>query len=569
MVQINYAAYQELLATLKEKTKNLLVKTKNQDLASKLDDELDSVNDRQKLSIAFVGQYSSGKSTIISAMTGNKHIKIDANVATDTVSKYDWHDIILMDTPGILAGKVERHDEATKNALKESDLIFYVLTSQLFDDVVFNNFIDLAYNQHLADKMFIVINKMGMESGEYDELVKNYTQSLNKTFSEKGYNIEDFPISFIDANDYIDGVEENDPEFIELSHFEHFVDMLNTFVEQKGLIKKQFDTPVRILQSYLKNIEVSTVDKTLCDFYNQFEQKLTSSQKEIKRDVEQILYSFDSSSMNEVINLSNEIGSIDETEWTKKQNNLNDRLKTMISDASDRIETLINQSYDRLLQEINEFSGKDALVKYAESIEGKINSPSVSIEEKKSLTIQKKSLDLLRQGANKVSGMAPGVDKLFGGISGASGSSLHEVVLNIGHFFGKSFKPWEAVKWASNIAKVAKFGIPVLTAGIDIWMQLREDKKENERLKQIKASKSQFVTGYQSEINKVKTQFGNYLSSILENYANKRNEINKSKDELIEASNRNQELEKSIQQLEGEYVDFIEIIDGKEAYRKA
>lgn len=569
MVQINYAAYQELLATLKEKTKNLLVKTKNQDLASKLDDELDSVNDRQKLSIAFVGQYSSGKSTIISAMTGNKHIKIDANVATDTVSKYDWHDIILMDTPGILAGKVERHDEATKNALKESDLIFYVLTSQLFDDVVFNNFIDLAYNQHLADKMFIVINKMGMESGEYDELVKNYTQSLNKTFSEKGYNIEDFPISFIDANDYIDGVEENDPEFIELSHFEHFVDMLNTFVEQKGLIKKQFDTPVRILQSYLKNIEVSTVDKTLCDFYNQFEQKLTSSQKEIKRDVEQILYSFDSSSMNEVINLSNEIGSIDETEWTKKQNNLNDRLKTMISDASDRIETSINQSYDHLLQEINEFSGKDALVKYAESIEGKINSPSVSIEEKKSLTIQKKSLDLLRQGANKVSGMAPGVDKLFGGISGASGSSLHEVVLNIGHFFGKSFKPWEAVKWASNIAKVAKFGIPVLTAGIDIWMQLREDKKENERLKQIKASKSQFVTGYQSEINKVKTQFGNYLSSILENYANKRNEINKSKDELIEASNRNQELEKSIQQLEGEYVDFIEIIDGKEAYRKA
>ena len=569
MVQINYAAYQELLATLKEKTKNLLVKTKNQDLASKLDDELDSVNDRQKLSIAFVGQYSSGKSTIISAMTGNKHIKIDANVATDTVSKYDWHDIILMDTPGILAGKVERHDEATKNALKESDLIFYVLTSQLFDDVVFNNFIDLAYNQHLADKMFIVINKMGMESGEYDELVKNYTQSLNKTFSEKGYNIEDFPISFIDANDYIDGVEENDPEFIELSHFEHFVDMLNTFVEQKGLIKKQFDTPVRILQSYLKNIEVSTVDKTLCDFYNQFEQKLTSSQKEIKRDVEQILYSFDSSSMNEVINLSNEIGSIDETEWTKKQNNLNDRLKTMISDASDRIETSINQSYDRLLQEINEFSGKDALVKYAESIECKINSPSVSIEEKKSLTIQKKSLDLLRQGANKVSGMAPGVDKLFGGISGASGSSLHEVVLNIGHFFGKAFKPWEAVKWASNIAKVAKFGIPVLTAGIDIWMQLREDKKENERLKQIKASKSQFVTGYQSEINKVKTQFGNYLSSILENYANKRNEINKSKDELIEASNRNQELEKSIQQLEGEYVDFIEIIDGKEAYRKA
>lgn len=569
MVQINYAAYQELLDSLKEKTRNLLIKTKNQYLASKLDEELGSASDIQKLSIAFVGQYSSGKSTIISAMTGNKHIKIDANVATDSVSKYDWHDIILMDTPGILAGKVESHDEATKNALKESDLIFYVLTSQLFDDVVFNNFIDLAYNQHFADKMFIVINKMGMESGEYDELVKNYTLSLERTFSEKGYNIEDFPISFIDANDYIDGIEENDSEFIQLSHFDRFIDMLNIFVEQKGLIKKQFDTPIRILQSYLKNIEVSTVDKTLCDFYNQFEQKLTSSQKEIKRDVEQVLYSFDSSSMNEVINLSNEIGSIDETEWTKKQNNLNDRLKTMISDASDRIETAINQSYERFLHDINEFSGKEALVKYAESIESKINSPSISIQEKKNLTIQKKSLDLLRQGANKVSGLAPGVDKLFGGISAASGSSLHGIVKNVGHFFGKSFKPWEAVRWASNIAKVAKFGIPVITAGIDIWMQVKEDKKENERLQQIKASKSQFVTGYQSEINKVKTQFENYLSSILENYVNKRNEINRSKDELIETSNRNKELEKSIQQLEGEYVEFIEIIDGKEVFRTA
>lgn len=564
MAQINYAVYQEILESLKKKTRELLVTTKNQDLASKLDTELETASDRKKLSIAFVGQYSSGKSTIISALTGNKHIKIDANVATDKVSQYNWHDIILMDTPGILAGKVESHDEQTKNALKESDLIFYVLTSQLFDDVIFNNFIDLAYNQHLADKMFIVINKMGMESGEYDQLVQNYTFSLQKTFAERGYNIDEFPIAFIDANDYIDGIEEDDDDFIELSHFERFVDMLNSFVEQKGLIKKQFDTPVRILQSYLKDIEVSSVDKTLCDFYNQYERKLTNSQKEIKRDVEQVLYTFDSSSMNEVISLSNEIGSIGEEEWTLKQNDLNNRLKSMISRVSSDIENSINESYERLIQDINDFSGKDSLIAYADNLDRKINSPSVTIEEKKSLVMQKKSLELLRQGGNKVAGMAPGVDKLFGGISGASGSSLHEIVLNVGHFFGKSFKPWEAVRWASNIAKVAKFGIPVITAGIDIWMQCRENSKENERLEQIKNSKSQFITGYQSEINKIKSQFEQYLRAILGNYANKRDEINKSKDELIEASNRNNQLEKNIRELEGEYVDFIEVVNGKE-----
>lgn len=569
MAQINYAAYKETLEALKKKTRDLLANTKNQDLVSKLDAELESATERKNLSIAFVGQYNAGKSTIISAMTGKKDIKIEANVATDKVSKYTWHDIDLMDTPGILAGKVEYHDELTKKALKESDLIFYVLTSQLFDDVVFNNFIDMAFNQHLADKMFIVINKMGMESGEYDKLVENYILSLKKTFSERGYGMEEFPIAFIDANDYIEGIEEQDAEFVELSHFEEFINMLNAFVEQKGLIKKQFDTPVRILQSYLKNIEVSAVDKTLSDFYNQYERKLTNSQREIKRDVEQVLDSFDSSAMTEVISLSNEIGSIEEAEWIRRQTDLNNSLKSMISKASDNIETSINQGYESLLDEINEFGDKDALVKYSQSIDKKLNSPSISIEEKKSLTIQKKSLDLLRQGGNKVASMAPGVDKLFGGISGASGSSLHEIVLNVGHFFGKSFKPWEAVRWASNIAKVAKFGIPVISMGIDIWMQCREDNKENERLQQIKNSKSQFITGYQSEINQVKSHFEQYLISILENFTNKRNEINKSKDELIRVSNRNKQIESSIKELEGEYVDFIEIINGEETLHKS
>ena len=566
MTEFNYAKHQEMLLSLIEKTKNLLADTDNQALVSKLDAELEQATDRKELSLAFVGQYSSGKSTIISAMTGDKQIKIDANVATDVVSKYEWNNILLMDTPGILAGKKESHDEATKEALKESDLIFYVLTSQLFDDIIFNNFIDLAYNQRLADKMFIVINKMGMESGEYDELVENYTGSLQKIFAERGYSLDQFPVAFIDAYDYIQGEDEKDEEFIKLSHFGRFLDMLNAFVDQKGLIKKQFDTPVRILQSYLKNIQVAEVDKTISDFYNQFEQKLTSSEKELKRDVEQVLSWFDSSCMNEVINLSSEIGAIDEEAvWTQKQNDLSNKLSNMISEASDRIDTSINQNYDRLLKEMSEFSGKEALVKYTESIDAKINSPSISVEEKKSLTTQRNSLTyLLKQGANKVSSMAPGVNSISGGISAASGSTLHEGVLTIGHFFGKKFKPWEAVRWASNIGKVAKFGIPVLATGLDIWMQVREDKRENERIEQIKSDKNQFVTTYQCEINKIKSQFEDYLHTILENYANKRDEINKSKDEFITLSTRNEELGRSIKDLEGEYVDFIEIIDGNE-----
>lgn len=123
--QFNYAVYQERLSRLEAKTRALLKETNNTELTCKMDSELAGLQDRKELRLAFVGQYSSGKSTIISALTGRKDIKIDANVATDHVSEYKWNNIVLMDTPGILAGKVESHDESTKAALKECDLIFY------------------------------------------------------------------------------------------------------------------------------------------------------------------------------------------------------------------------------------------------------------------------------------------------------------------------------------------------------------------------------------------------------------------------------------------------------------
>lgn len=558
---INYAKYQQRLEQLILKTKQLLAQTDNSDLAQKMDAELQEVSERKELRLAFVGQYSSGKSTIISALTGNKDILIDANIATDKTTEYRWNNITLMDTPGILAGKVEEHDERTKAALKECDLIFYVLTSQLFDDVIFNNFIDLAYNQHLADKMFIVVNKMNMEYGDYPQLVQNYTTSLQNTFKERGYDFSAFPVAFIDANDYLEGVKDGDDEFIQVSNFEKFINDLNSFVSSKGLIKKQFDTPVRVLQSYAKDIAISEVDQNLAEFYRQFEQRLSISERELKRDVSNVLYSFETDAMTKVSALSSGIGSLGEAEWKVQQEELNRALQQSINTTSTKIEKVVEQNYADLLKEVEDFGHRDTLAKYISSIDAKLNSPNISIEERNNLNSQKRALDWLKSGATKIGDMAPGVNGVFGGISNASGSQLHNIVLNVGHFFGKSFRPWEAVRWASNIAKVAKFGIPVVTAGIDIWMQLREEKKENERLQQIKESKNQFITGYQGELNKVKGQFEDYLNTVLKNYRDKRNDVNKSKDEIIRASKRNDSINKSINELEGEYVDFIEMIE--------
>ena len=69
------------------------------------------------------------------------------------------------------------------------------------------------------------------------------------------------------------------------------------------------------------------------------------------------------------------------------------------------------------------------------------------------------------------------------------------------------------------------------------------------------------ITSYQTEINKIKDQFTQYLQSVLNNYKSKHDEINQSINQIINNSKRNDAITKKIKELEGEYIDFIEVID--------
>lgn len=559
--QFKYAQYHKRLSELERKTRQLIESTGNMALSEQLANNLNENADRSQLKIAFVGQYSSGKSTIISALTGRDDIKIDSDVATDVVTEYEWNNIILMDTPGILAGKVEEHDQRTKEALHQCDLIVYVLTSKLFDDVVFNNFIDLAYNQHLADKILLVVNKMNMENGDFDQLADNYMQSILKIFAERGYKDIPFGIAFIDASDYIEGQSEQDYEFIQLSNFERFIGMLNDFVAKKGIIKKQFDTPVRILQSAVKDIAVAQVDSTLAEFYTQFEKRMRASLRSLQGQIRDRILNLDSTAMTEVINLANEIGSTDSTDWENQQGKLNDQIEKAIKDACNSIQDDIDKAYEELISEMEKFGNKDAIQRYEQQVDLKLQKTDISIEEKKSLEKQKKIMSWLKRGGEYVGSMTPGIDSVFKGISGASGSQLHKIVYNVGKFFGKNFRPWEAVSWASKIGKVAKFGIPVISCIFDIVSTEIEDHNAEKRRKQIVEERNRFITGYQSTINQIKKKIEESLASVTANYNNKIKEANDSKQEIIDLSKQSAQLSDSIKELEGEYVDFIEIID--------
>lgn len=551
----------EKLNLLVKKTCDLLEQTENKSEKDKLLSELAELRNRMEVRIAFVGQYSSGKSTIISALSGNKNIKIDANVSTDIVEEYRWNNIILMDTPGILAGKREQHDTRTKEALKECDLVVYVLTSQLFDDVIFENFIDLAYNQKLNDKLLIAINKMSMEKGFFEDLVINYTSSIKKMFADRGYEFT-FEVVFIDAADYLEGSAEGDDEFIQLSNFNTFISTLNSFVEKKGLIKKQFDTPVRILKSKVSDIALSATDPKLKDIFSQFTTRIVKSMRDVQRSVLLALNRFEEKVISDSYQVCLLIGESDKNELKTAHDNFSRSLQESLFKITKEIEQEIETEYNTLMSSMDEFANKDAVVIFSKNIEIRINAPGISIEEKVNLEKQKKFLDYAKQGGSKLSSMSSNGIEGIKGLSSASGSQMHTVVKEVGHFFGHKFKPWEAVKVTSRFAKLGKYGLPAITALTSLGLDIYQNEKEKQRLKEISAAKMQYTAGVRNAINQLHSQIEQEFSSnVLSNYRNKLEEINALKMDLSKSMEQNEKIRKTIKELDAEYIDFIEIVE--------
>lgn len=113
--KFNGAALGEKLHLTCEKFNSLLGLGNKDELTNikqKLQEELKIYREDGVLKVAFIGQYSAGKSTIISAITGRRDIKIDADIATDKTTNYIWNSINLVDTPGLFTDRKD-HDEIT------------------------------------------------------------------------------------------------------------------------------------------------------------------------------------------------------------------------------------------------------------------------------------------------------------------------------------------------------------------------------------------------------------------------------------------------------------------------
>ena len=472
----------------------LLVQGNNEELIAirkKLRDELKAYREQGILTVAFVGQYSAGKSTIISALTGRRDIHIDADIATNKTASYDWNGIKLIDTPGLFTDRKD-HDDITYEAIAKADLLVFCLTYMLFDSVTVENFKKLAYEQGYRWKMMLIVNKMSDEAGEEEQKIANYRKSLAEAL--KPYSLDEFPTCFIDAKDYCEGIDENEDFLLEVSRFQTFIDALNKFVERRASLVR-FDTPIRIAlgcvdQAQLSFTRNSTQDSAFLEVLTRLSRTVRKERDRLRTKVQSVALEMSSAVAKEGTNLAVAVGSAQDFEMLNKQAELN--VHKHYEKAEIKLQEAVNAAAEDMRQEVQEVFQSNLVKAFVACLDRTQNVSSQNISSGMDMERIKNQMHWL-QNIGETAGIefTNLATRSFAKTAGqgflrsfdVAGSGLHQGVLAVGKFVGFKFKPWQAVGIAKNIGNAAKFLGPVMafaSVAVDAYQMHEEQERESQ-----------------------------------------------------------------------------------------
>ncbi len=136
--------------------------------------------------------------------------------------------------------------------------------------------------------------------------------------------------------------------------------------------------------------------------------------------------------------------------------------------------------------------------------------------------------ELLQRGGATIVQNAGGASVGLKGLGGLKGTNIHQLVLDVGHFFGHSFKPWEAIKITKGINIAGKI-LGVVGTVLSIGMQAKEDYDAEKRVKEQRDAREQIRAAYNMAAESLESHFDTTLNKFLKEKMQPRlNEINDS-----------------------------------------
>ena len=526
-------------------------------IEAELKEELKEHREDDVLTVAFVGQYSAGKSTIISALTGRDDIEIDTDIATDEVSEYEWDGIRLIDTPGLYTER-EDHDEMAYDAIERADLLVFTVTYMLFDDLTAENFKHLAYERGYKDKMMLVVNKLADEASDPEQRIPNYRESLQDAIDP--HDLDDIEVCFMDALDYIHGVEEGDDYLIEESRFESFITSLNKFVSDRGTLG-HLDTPVRLLLGAISDtqdlvLQEENDDDEFVEIIRRLSRETRNERKRFNLKVDQSAMELRASVSDLGTDVAQKVGKLDEEEIEREFKEAEHDIEQYAHETTKEFQNHLEEASERLHEGIAEILTDDIVESYVADIDVDTSVSAENPDDRNEWSDRKEKFEELKELGEQVGvRLARAGGQGVGGLLKAGavkGDDLHQAVYKIGKLLGVNFKPYQAVRLAGYVGKAVKFAGPALGV-VGAALDFKEAMEDDEQAKKIREARGEVV----SEFNKIGRELEKQFKSERQKAEAKvfdpvQEEIQKERKKVRERSKEESELGSRLDELENE-----------------
>ena len=477
----------------------------------------------KSVNLVFAGQYSAGKSSIMKVLTGREDIAIGAGITTEKTHTYDWGGITVVDTPGVHTQLRPDHDEITYRAIAGADLLVFVVTNELFDSHLAKHFRNLAIERDKAHEMMLVVNKMRRcAKGNSQEAQNVIREDLRKVLAP--FNPEDLRTTFIDAEAALESKTETEGEIAKIllkkSGVDGFTQELNRFVREKGL-SSRYTTALYSLEQILQEAlaSESTGDKdidALEELLLQRRRALLDTQDRIPRAVEGEIQNASSQIRQEGRKVADMInGSADQKAVDQELQAAQDRVQNLAEQLEKSVQVVIGKHMkvldDRVGDIANSELAKELLPRLVHRIEQASISPEAMKNLKKASDISSKLGEfLVRNSFTPKTGTLGGLFKL----NQYSGTATHGAVKAIGKFFGKSFKPWEAVKWTRTVANVGRV-FAVAGTVLTFVLQIKEDADAAQLEVDLRESRSAVRSGFNDAAHVIEMHFDKATQSFV------------------------------------------------------
>ena len=499
--------------------------------------------------MVFAGQYSAGKSSILKALTSQEYIEIGADITTQKVQQLNWNGIKVIDTPGVHTELRPDHDVITYEAISKADLLVFVITNELFDSHIAEHFRKLAIDREKAHEMLLVVNKMQRcAEGNTPEVQNIIREDLRKVLVP--FTPEQLRISFVDAEAALEARAEQDEEFRRIFHkrsgFDGFIENLNAFVEEKGLAARyttSLYTLEQVLQEALAAEESDDIDvDALQELLTQKRRAWVEGKARLSQSVESKVQQTTSKIWQEGHKVADLIrGGADEDAVNRELIAAQDR----VQDYTVELSELVQKEYHE-----NDLAVRERVGQIAESEFVKELLPRLT-ERVQGIDIDPEVLSKAKQGADVTHRLGQFLVKhSFNPTDGASlfklgqysGTATHSMVKDIGHFFGKSFKPWEAVKWARIISNVGRV-LNVAGFVLSIVLQLKEDADAAKMEQELRESRTAVRAGFGEVAHAVELHFDEATNTYVAETIGKRiAEVDEQLEELRDMQQSRSEL---------------------------